>query len=376
MLLNFFAKLTKNQKIYVIVGVALFLIVVVSAVSLASRGPNNPKGDNKVAIKTTNEEDKKPKEIPPVIEVVKPANEEGKNPISGLACANYNRRPFAVMMAGDTAARPLSGLSEADMVFEMPVITGSITRLMGVFGCNQPAEMGSLRSARHDYITLAMGIDAIFVHWGGSHFALDDLKGGVADDIDALKHSGPFFRKNHIPKPHNGFTSHEKLTDKATSLKYRLENKFVGYPHLELDETSSLSGSNSSKKGTLEVGFAGPYKVKYEYDPTTKSYKRFWNGAEDKDYANGKEIMAKNIVVMKAASRQIEGQYNDVDIEGEGEVKVYRNGEEISGRWKKDKSKRDAKLFFLDSNGEEIKFVPGQIWVEIIEPYQEATWSN
>ena len=37
-------------------------------------------------------------------------------------------------------------------------------------------EIGAIRSSRHDYIALAKGIDSIFIHWGGSHFALDLLK--------------------------------------------------------------------------------------------------------------------------------------------------------------------------------------------------------
>lgn len=367
MALKFLNNFSSKQK-YIIAAVVAVAIIGVAAVAMGI-GSKNKSAKVKTENTTENKSPVVVVENDKTLEPTAPLNGGNKSPLSGLPCENYAARPFAVMMAGDTTARPLSGLSEADIVFEMPVITSSITRLMGVFTCNKPAEMGSLRSARHDYITLAMGIDAIFVHWGGSHFALDDLKKGIADDIDALKHSGPFFRKSHIPRPHNGFTSYDKLVEKSKSLKYRLENKFAGYPHFD-------SESAVAKKGTLDVGFAGAYKVKYEYDPSTNSYKRFWNGIEDKDYSTGKNIMAKNVVVMKAASRQIEGQYNDVDIEGEGEVKVYRNGEEISGKWKKDKSKRDSKLFFLDSAGEEIKFVPGQIWVEIIEPHQEATWKS
>lgn len=372
MLLNLFTKFSKTQKNYIIVAIAVIVIGVITAVTMgdSDKKKNNGTETNSNTNLSNNGNTEDKKEESPIV-VTDAINDTGKSPITGFTCANADRRAFAVMMAGDTVARPLSGLSEADMVFEMPVITGSITRLMGVFGCNDPAEIGSLRSARHDYITLALGIDAIFVHWGGSHFALDDLRKGVADDIDALKHSGPFIRKPHIPKPHNGFTSMDKLLEKAKSLNYRSENKFVGYPHLSSTEIAS-----ASKKGTLEVGFAGVYKVKYEYDPVSNSYARFWNGTEDKDYPTGKAIATKNVVVMKAVSRQIEGQYNDVDIEGEGEVKVYRNGEEITGTWKKDKAKRDSKLFFLDANGKEIEFVPGQIWVEIIEPYQEVKWGN
>jgi hypothetical protein len=51
------------------------------------------------------------------------------------------------------------------------------------------------------------------------------------------------------------------------------------------------------------------------------------------------------------------------------------NGKEYSGTWKKDKSKLDSKLFFYDESGAEIKFVPGQIWVEILEPGQALRWT-
>jgi hypothetical protein len=95
------------------------------------------------------------------LEQITPVNEGNVSPITGEACENWNRRPIAVMQPGDVTARPASGFSQADMVFEMPVITASITRLMGVYGCNTPDAVGSMRSARHDFLSLAKGLDAI-----------------------------------------------------------------------------------------------------------------------------------------------------------------------------------------------------------------------
>ena len=101
------------------------------------------------------------------------------SPISGLSCENWNKRPVAVMQPADVQARPAAGFSEADMVIEMPAYTSSVTRLLGVYLCNIPKEIGAIRSSRHDYIALAKGLDAFFIHWGGSHFALDLLKENV-----------------------------------------------------------------------------------------------------------------------------------------------------------------------------------------------------
>lgn len=284
------------------------------------------------------------------------------NLITGLPCDNYNRRPIAVMFPGDSVARPLSGISDADMVFEMQVIEDSMTRLMAVFICNDPKELGSIRSARHDFIPLAMGIDAIYVHWGGSHFALDKLNKKIMNNIDALKNPySSFFRKSGIAAPHNGFTSLNRLINSARKLNYRLENNFEGYPH----ETQS---ARNNKSQTIKIGYTYPFNVEWRYDYEKNTYFRLRGGKSEMDKNNGQQAKAENIVVMRSNSRQIEGQYNDVDVEGEGIAEFYSNSGTAKGKWTKDKSDLKSKLYFLDENGEEFKFVPGSIWVEIIEP--------
>lgn len=291
------------------------------------------------------------------------------SPISGLVCDNYSRRPMAVMLAGDNVARPLSGLAEADLVFEMPVITGEITRLMAIFVCGQPKEIGSLRSARHDFITLALAFDAIYVHWGGSHFAYEKLNKKVIDNLDALPNPyNAFYRKSDIQPPHNGFTSMERLTNSAKKLNYRLEGKFEGYPHYQ------EPGTRNQEPGTLKIHYPYPYNVKYEYSPETNSYLRWRGGKPEIDKNNNQQIEAKNVVIMRTKSYQIEGQYNTVEVEGSGQALVYQNGQEIKATWQKDKSNQKSKLYFFDKKKEEIQFIPGQIWIEVIEPDKEVKW--
>jgi len=260
----------------------------------------------------------------------KPGSENKNNisPITGQECENYNRRPIAIMLATDPVTRPLSGISQADMVIEMPVITGSITRLMAIYGCETPEEIGSVRSARHDYIPLAMGLDAIYAHWGGSHFALDKLNAGIMDNIDAMKNPyNAYFQKSEIPMPHNGFTSSERLINAAEKLGYRLTNKFEGYPHLE-NSKSKLQMSN----GRLSIGYGGHFKVSYEYEKDENIYRRWRDNQREIDKNNGNQAEASVVIIMKTESRMIEPpDYNDVDVEGEGNAIIYQNGEEIKG---------------------------------------------
>ncbi len=347
--------MSKNVKIYLIIA-ALVIIGIILFWQFGNRSIN---------IKGPKTEGDKEK--------ISESDSKGINPITGLECENYNRRPFAVMLAEDPITRPLSGIETADLVVEMSVITSSITRLMAVYVCEAPAEIGSLRSARHDYIPLAMGLDAIYAHWGGSHFALDKLDAGIMDNIDAMENPyNAYWQKSGILMPHNGFTSMARLVNAAEKLGYRLTNKFEGYPHLE---NSKLKTQNSKLNGKLTIGYPGHYAVYYRYDSEANSYKRWREGTPEIDRLNNKQVEVQNVVIMRAASRMIQPpDYNDVDIEGTGEAIVYRNGEEIRGTWKKEGNYSKSKLYFLDSKGEEIEFVSGKIWIEIVEPYTEIKW--
>jgi len=294
-----------------------------------------------------------------------------KNPISGLPCENANRRPIAIMLSSDKEARPLSSISQADLVFEMQVVEGSVTRLMEVFICQDPQVIGSVRSARHDFIPLAAGLDAIYAHWGGSHFALDKLKTGIIDNLDALPNpNNVFYRQSGIAMPHDGFTSMARMINTAGKLGYRTTGKFSGYPHYL--ENELLSGKSQAK--VLRVDYSGEFRVSYEYDHESNSYFRFRGNLKEIDKNTGQQVEAKNIVIMRAESWPLEGDYNEVQVEGEGKAEYYLNGEFFKGTWEKDKKNIASKLFFYNEKGEEVKFVQGSIWVEIVDPGLAVSW--
>jgi hypothetical protein len=116
------------------------------------------------------------------------------------------------------------------------------------------------------------------------------------------------------------------------------------------------------------------FATSWEYNKDDNTYTRYWSGQKDVDRGNkDSEIKAKNIVVMRASSRQIEGQYNEVTIYGEGEGKVYNNGQEKNITWKKAGFK-DTLRFYGADDGQEILLVPGQTFIQVIEPGQNLKW--
>ncbi|MDP2934339.1 MAG: DUF3048 domain-containing protein, partial [bacterium] len=301
---------SKSKRKLFFIGISIIVLAIAGVLFL--------KATKSVEINNSNQEPENNKEVK-------------TSSITGIECENYNQRPIAVMLAEDPITRPLSGVAAADLVIEMPVITGSITRMMAVFQCDLPDEIGSIRSARHDFIPLALGLNAIYAHWGGSHFALDKLDAGIIDNLDAMKDPyAVYFRKSGIEMPHNGFTSAERILNGAKKFGYSLSDSFSGYLHLK-DAKAKIE-----LKGRLIISYGEPYRVYYEFNPQTNSYKRWRDEKREIDKNNGNQVEASVVVVMRADSRMIEPpNYNEVQIEGEGEVVIYQNGEEIKGYWKK-----------------------------------------
>lgn len=295
--------------------------------------------------------------------VIGNSNETPKSLITGQDCPKAGVRPIAVMMPSDVEARPLSGISQADMVFEMPVDPSGITRFMAVFQCEKPKEIGSIRSARNDFIPLAASLEVIYAHWGGEHGALDKLNSHIIDNIDALKYEGEtFYRKSGILPPHNGFTNIDLLTKKAQDLKYDFNYSFPGYPHQDKEPNKNLVNLMDH----VNVNYSGQHIVKWTYDTGTNSYSRFRGGSLEIDKSNGQIVKAGVVVVMNTTSKFLREQYVNVDVVGSGVAQIYQNGSVINGRWEKDASQLDSKLSFYDDSGKEVKFAPGKIWVEIV----------
>lgn len=283
--------------------------------------------------------------------------------LTGESCEKYNKRPVAIMMAADPSARPLTGISQADMIFEMPVTPGAIPRFMAVFQCGSPKEIGSIRSAREDFVPLAAGLGALYAHWGGERDALEKLNSKIIENIDALKYDGTvFYRKKGVKPPHNGFTTLDNIYGVSEKLNYSLENKFEGYPRDNKNETSK---SLSNISNVIDINYPEPYNVRWVYDSQTSSYKRYRGGEPEIDKEIGNQVSVPVVVVMETRSKDLNKDYIAVETKGSGPVKIYQGGFYTSGTWKKNSDGISGKLYFYDDKNNEIKLRTGKIWIQI-----------
>jgi hypothetical protein len=299
-----------------------------------------------------------------------PQNEHAEliGPLTGNPCANAKRRPIAVMLASDPEARPLAGIGQADMVFEMPVTPNGITRMMAVFQCRTPKEIGSVRSARQDFIPLAQGIDAILAHWGGEHDALAQLNNHIIDNVDALLYEGTtFYRKPKIPRPHNGFTTVPLIWERADQLSYRASTSMSGYQHL----SEPVKRDVAITADTISISWPQGMDVRFSYDEATRTYLRWRGGTPELDATTGEQARASVVITMTTTATFLRDQYISVKTVGSGVARIAQGGVTISALW----NKRNATdmLTFTDSKGAPIPLEPGTIWVLINAPLPAVT---
>ncbi len=286
-----------------------------------------------------------------------------KSPISGIACENASRRPVASMLSSDEITRPLSGIGAADIVFEMPVTPDGVTRIMAIYQCENPDEIGSVRSAREDFIPLVASFGAVYAHWGGEHEALVKLNKHIVDNVDAMVYENIyFFRKKGIAQPHNGFTKMDDIVKAATDLKYNMSSSFAGYLHT--DKTNPKNLVNIADSITIDYRY--PFNVDWAYDKEKNVYKRSRAGTPEIDKNNGQQVEVKTVIVMETTFKRLSKDYISIPTTGSGSATIYQNGIKISGKWSKSKEQLDSKLFFYDTNGKEIEFTPGKMWVEVV----------
>ncbi len=299
-------------------------------------------------------------------------------------------RPLGIMIENHEEARPQSGLSSADVVYEA-VAEGAISRFLTVFYCSDAKSVGPVRSARTyflDWISEYADFP-LYAHVGGANTEgpanalgqIADYDWNLYNDLSQFNLSYPTFKRVERPNgrevatEHTMFSSTEELWKVAAKRKLTNVNEdgkpwdkdFVKYAFKDDAKNADRPQSQLIHLEFWE-GYRG-YAVDWIYDMTTNAYKRNNGGKPHIDKNTGKQITAKNIVVLSMIeSRANDGYENNVHLlyktKGTGKAHIFMDGKEISGTWRKDK--RTSRTLIFDSNGEQIEFNRGLLWFEIL----------
>jgi hypothetical protein len=293
------------------------------------------------------------------------------------------RRPLAVMIENSVDARPQSGLSSADVVYEA-VAEGGITRFMAIFLCSRKdVQVGPVRSARTYFVDWLSEYDALYAHVGGANTpgpanALGQIIDYDIKDLNQFSIGYPTFWRDYerlgrtVATEHTMYSTTHKLwavgekrgwiaTDSAG---LRWDNKFTPWKFKD----DAPEGTVAKISLNFWEGY-NDFLVEWSYDRACNCYHRNTGGSPHIDLNTKQQLSAKNVVVhFMVESHANDGYENNAHLlyadKGKGNALLFRDGTVVEGTWSK--PTRLARERFLDKSGKEVVFNRGAIWIETV----------
>lgn len=318
----------------------------------------------------------------PAVELVNPLTGE---PVEALT----NSRPYAVSINNSKAAMPQHGVAQADILYEM-LIEGE-TRCMGVYYdmSSVTDTIGTIRSARRDFIRLAMAYDAIFVHNGqspkqGTKYDVYSAEHTFAetgwDHIDGNSNAYKYFyrdRQDSYSLEHTMFIKPEKIIEAATALGFETERETSLDVGLQFDEEAFFVG-DSAEQITIWFNLTQSYSEKWsKYTTMTfndetglyeayQSHGGYSGGADYVDGNTGDVLTFRNILVLYTPNETLPNKSNwmKIDVVGEGEGYFACNGQMTKIKWSRP-TENDHYTYTLE-NGTPITLGVGKTYIAIV----------
>lgn len=285
--------------------------------------------------------------------------------LDGLEVAkqeDINPSLTAIIIDNFIESRPVSGLSEANLVYETLAEAG-ITRFLAFYvNDKEIRKIGPVRSARPYFLSIAEEYQALFMHVGGSPDAIKALQNRDYElyNLDQFFNAQYFWREKLRKPPFNVYTSSD-LFGRALNDRKTQPKNFAAWQFKD-----DLKADDRPADGVyLTINFPfDEYKVKWMYNRDNNEYTREEGGKiyleEDE-----KQIKAKNVVIQVAQTTVLDGVgRREIKTEGEGKAIIFQDGKRIEGVWQKFRKGDRTKFFDKDRN--EIKFNRGKTWIEIV----------
>ncbi len=314
------------------------------------------------------------------------------------------RRPLFVMIENHVEARPQSGLNSADIVYEA-VAEGGITRFGAVYYCDIAARdtiLGPVRSARTYFINWASEYNyPLYVHVGGANCspadpnnpaatcksdkrvqALEQLEkygwgGSKGNDLNQFSIGFPTFWRDYERLGHTVATEHTMYT--STEKIYQYAKTKRGWTNLSpkgKEWSTSFKpwpfkddapGNKRGQINKISFEFWSGYKdfdTVWKYDSNRNSYLRFQGGKPHQDRDTGQQISAKVVIIQFLKEEGPVDSLHHMFYHnlGQGKALVFQDGKVVKAHWSK--PNRESRTVFTDSQGKEIKFNRGKIFIE------------
>ncbi len=273
------------------------------------------------------------------------------------------RRPaIGIKIGNDPAARPQTGLLDADIVYE-EMAEGGITRYLAVFQCHDAPVLGPVRSVRWDDWHVLASYGHPILAYSGGITAWEQIAAGIKwlynADGSFYPMANVYYRTSDRSPPENYYTSTKALWALDPS------NHTPPQPQFRYRPRPSTAAQPAS--GVTIVGYSEGQNVSWTWNAKAKAWERYQGGQADDD-SSGTQLHATNVVIQivriypepYAESGSVLGVESFT--KGTGVAYVLRNGKVEKGIWTTPAYGDVMQLHF--ANGNIMALDPGNTWVE------------
>jgi hypothetical protein len=287
-------------------------------------------------------------------------------PLTGMIApskAATKKRPLSIKVENSPAARPQTGLNSADVAYES-VTEGGITRFHLVFQSTVPKIVGPVRSARLSDLWIVPQYHGVFFYSGASAPVNSAVNRAHLPNLSQdAGISYPYFRSSARPAPHNLYIDTSKAYVEA---KRRGQKLTADVPVLETGLPSLATSSTPVK--SVYIPLSSFNNVTWTWDKKRGAWMRENNHKVHRDAETGKQVQAKNVVVIwakytVATMDKHHAPTYDIKLGGTGQATVFRDGRRYNGKWI---ATRTQPPHFVDKNGRTIRLAPGNTWMEVV----------
>lgn len=277
-------------------------------------------------------------------------------PYIGTKCSKEQStsKAFLTIVENSQGARPQSGLSDADIIFETSA-EGGIPRFICLFQSKNPNCIGPIRSTRAYFNDIAHLTGLPYAHCGGSEEALNQITSDSSlMSINEINNGSYFWRDNSRNAPHNLYTSSENVITAINDKGWNYENT----PIFTFGDINNKNIYENAKN--ISITPSSVYSTNYIYE--NNKYVKYMDNEIAIDKNTNSNLTFNNIIIQKTnISIQDDNSHLTIPLIGSGDGYILREGKIINMHWTR-QSENDF-ITFYDDNNNKISLSKGNtIW--------------
>lgn len=314
---------------------------------------------------------------------------EVKAGVSTTTGLPYDGPYLPIMLVMDNApdAHPHWGISDADVIYQVPNAGAGATKLLALFSDKVPQEAGGIRSARVPFIDIAASWGAALVHAGSpgkTGNPLSDVPARIAQlggkstglFYDALGNNDYSQRVNWQRSPHNLSIYVAKIRDTLISQGKTFQPRGFKFTD-EAPQGIPALNIEVNHRGNKEETRANPASWStFRYDANEGGYLRTNSSGPYMDllkpYLN---IPFANVIVQRTPITGMSGGYVALEkLVGWGAADLFIGGVYIEGGWQR--GSHDSRTVYVGPDGEEIGLLRGRTFIIITNDVTEVSYGQ